>query len=81
LERNPSEIGSNLFGSSGKRVPPKFFTRRREDAKKEKQKNSGREQGTGAFLCFDSFGSRCKPNARLADPEKRATSSLREVHR
>jgi hypothetical protein len=32
-------------GSSGKRVPPIFFTRRREDAKKEKQKNSGRERG------------------------------------
>jgi hypothetical protein len=32
-------------------------TRRREDAKKEKQKNSDREQGAGAFLCFGPLGS------------------------
>ena len=35
-----------------------FCTRRREAAKKEKQKKGGREQGTGAFLCFGSLGSR-----------------------
>jgi hypothetical protein len=51
-------VAGTIFGSSGKRVPPIFFTRRREAAKKEKQKNSGREQETGAFLCFGSFGCR-----------------------
>jgi hypothetical protein len=43
---------SNIFGSSGKRVPPIFFTRRREDARKEKEENGGSEQERGdGFLC------------------------------
>jgi len=38
---------ASAVGSSGKRVPPVFFTRSREAAKKEKEENGGSEQGAG----------------------------------
>jgi hypothetical protein len=41
--------------SAGKRVRPIFFTRSREAAKKEKQKNSGREQLLATQLPGNAF--------------------------
>jgi len=49
VKSTPSVLPRNILNAE---------TRRRGDAEKEKQKNSGRERGAGAFLCFGSFGSR-----------------------